>query len=171
MNEINYDSEKLVQLVRDKVSLDPWHRRIFYSGFAVTWASGALWIIAQWLKDPDLGPVRTPVQTLAMQIHGAAALFSLLLLGTMLTHVRRGWAVKANRWSGGSMIAVNAALILTAWLLYYSTGDAWREWSSTLHWVFGLAALPLIAVHIRTGRIARADQQEADRFLTLKHTK
>lgn len=161
MNEIDYDADKLVKLVHDKVRLDPWHRRVFYFSFAATWVTGALWLIDQGFKDPDLGPVRTTWQTVAMRAHGAAALFFLLLLGTLLTHVRRGWAMKTNRRSGGCMIAVSAALILTAWMLYYLTADSWREWSSAVHWAVGLLALALIAIHVRTGRIARVDRQES----------
>ena len=152
MNEPNSDANKLVELLREKVQLEPWHRRGFYFGFVITWLSGAYWLIAEWLKDPDLGPVRTPLQALCMKLHGAAALLFLLLLGTMMTHVRRGWTVKANRWSGGSMIAVNGTLILTAWLLYYLTSDTWRELSGVVHWVVGLSVLPLIGFHVRCGK-------------------
>jgi len=134
------------------VRLAPWHRRSFYVGFAITWLSGALWIIEEYIKNVELGPVRTPLQTVSMKIHGAGALLSLVLIGSLLIHVRRGWAQKANRWSGSLVIMINCALLFTAWLLYYETNDTWREVSSVTHWVLGLATLPLIYLHIFYGR-------------------
>lgn len=123
--------------------------------------TGGSWLIGAWLKEADLGPVRTPLQTLSIQIHGAAALLFLVLLETMMAHVRRGWNAKANRWSGSSIMAVHSILILTAWLLYYVTSDSWREWSSVVHWVVGLSALPLIGFHVQCGRSTRIKMLDA----------
>lgn len=157
MNGPNGDSSKLVELLREKVRLDPWHRRAFYFSFGTIWLTGVLWLISEWQKQPELGPVRTSWQSLSMQIHGAAALLFLIFLGTMMPHVRRGWNGGNNRWSGATIIAISATLALTAWLLYYVTGDRWRELSNLIHWAVGLSALPMIGMHVWCGRRTRRD--------------
>lgn len=155
---------KVIALLHERIRLELNQRRIFYLVFGLVWLSGTLWLIAEWIKDPELGPIRTPLQTTSMKIHGAAMLAYLALLGTLLTHVRRGFALRTNRWSGSFVIGVNAVLTLTGWLLYYVTGDGARQWSSVMHWVIGLAILPLLCAHVLLGRswshrFSRADEQ------------
>ena len=132
--------------------LEPFHRRLFYIVFGVLWGSGSLWLLIEWFKDPELGAARTLLQTLSMKVHGATMLVYLALLGTLIAHIRRGTALKANRLSGFTMIALNGVLVLSGWLLYYVSDDAVREFSSTIHWVIGLIALPLLCAHILAGR-------------------
>ena len=143
---------KIVALLREKVRLEPWHRRLFYLVFGVLWGSGSLWLFIEWFKDPELGTARTLLQTISMKVHGATMLVYLALLGTLIAHIRRGTALKANRLSGFTMIALNGVLVLSGWLLYYVSDDAVREFSSTIHWVIGLIALPLLCAHILAGR-------------------
>jgi hypothetical protein len=119
--------------------------------FGILWGSGALWLLIEWFKDPELGAVRTLLQTFSMKVHGATMLVYLAMLGTLLMHVRRGIALKANRLSGFSVIALNGILALSGWLLYYASDDALREWSSMIHWTIGLAALPLLCGHVLLG--------------------
>ncbi|MGE5220638.1 MAG: DUF4405 domain-containing protein [Chloroflexota bacterium] len=157
---------KIMALVHERVRLEPNHRRIFYLSFGIVWLTGALWIAAEWFKDPELGPIRTPLQTTSMKIHGAAMLVYLALLGTLSTHVRRGFALRANRWSGSFVIGVNAVLTLTGWLLYYISDDTARQWSSVTHWAIGLAILPLLCTHVFLGRswsnrFSRPDRKSA----------
>ena len=143
---------KIVALLQEKVRLEPWHRRLFYIVFGVLWGSGSLWLLIEWFKDPVLGAARTLLQTISMKVHGATMLVYLALLGTLIAHIRRGTALKANRLSGFTMIALNGVLALSGWLLYYVSDDAVREFSSTIHWVIGLIALPLLCAHILAGR-------------------
>jgi len=145
-------ASKIIALLEEKVRLNPGHRRCLYLAFGILWMSGALWLVAEWFKEPDLGPTRTPLQSLSMKIHGAAMLFYLALLGTLWTHVRRGFALRANRLSGSFIIAVNVILVLSGWILYYLADDRLREWGSTFHWTTGLAALPLLCAHVFLGR-------------------
>lgn len=145
-------TSKIIALLQEKVRLEPLHRRLFYSVFGVLWGSGALWLLVEWFKEPELGAARTLLQTFSMKIHGATMLIYLAMLGTLLMHVRRAVALKANRLSGFSVIALNGILALSGWLLYYGTDDALREWSSLVHWTIGLAALPLLCGHVFFGR-------------------
>jgi hypothetical protein len=143
---------KIIALLQEKVRLEPFHRRIFYSVFAVLWGSGALWLLIEWFKDPELGTARTLLQTFSMKIHGATMLLYLALLGSLLTHSRRGTALRANRFSGFSTLALNGILALSGWLLYYASDDTYRQWSSTIHWAIGLTSLPLLCGHVFLGR-------------------
>jgi hypothetical protein len=143
---------KIIALLQEKVRLEPFHRRIFYSVFAVLWGSGGLWLLIEWFKDPELGTARTLLQTFSMKIHGATMLLYLALLGSLLTHIRRGTALRANRFSGFSTLALNGILVLSGWLLYYASDDTYRQWSSTIHWAIGLASLPLLYGHVFLGR-------------------
>jgi hypothetical protein len=163
MNDKSDRTSKIVALLRERVRLEPFHRRLLYIAFGILWGSGALWVLIEWFKDPELGAARTVLQTFIMKIHGAAMLVFLAMLGTLFTHVRRGWILRANRLSGCFNIAISALLALTGWLLYYVADDWAREWSSLIHWSIGLGALPLLSAHIWLGRAAAnrfKDKQE-----------
>ena len=147
---------KIIALLHEKVRLEPFHRRLFYSVFGILWGSGALWLLIEWFKDPELGAARTLLQTFAMEVHGAVMLVFLLMLGTLFAHVRRGLILKTNRLSGWCIIGLNALMALTGWLLYYISDDTARAWSSVVHWSIGLAALPALYTHILLGRTSTA---------------
>ena len=143
---------KIIALLHEKVRLEPLHRRLFYLVFGILWGSGALWRFAEWFKSSDLGPPRTPLQTLSMKVHGATMFIYLAMLGTLLMHIRRGTALRANRLTGFSMIAINGILALTGWMLYYLIDDTLREWSSVIHWTIGISTLLLLVTHIQLGK-------------------
>jgi hypothetical protein len=153
---------RIIALLQEKVRLEPLHRRLFYLAFGVVWGSGALWVLIECFKDPELGSARTLLQTLGMKVHGAAMLVFLAMLGTLLAHVRRGWILKANRLSGSFNIGINALLAITGWLLYYLSDDAAREWTSLIHWSIGLGGLPLLYAHIYLGRAWAKRSQDAE---------
>jgi len=150
--QISHRGSRLVGLLREKVRLHPLHRQFFYIVFGILFLSGVGWLASEWSKDPELGPGRTVLQIWSMKIHGAALVVYLAFLGSFLTHVRIGNALRNNRVSGFLVIALNAMLALTGWALYYLADDLLREWSSTCHWIIGLSALPLLFGHILLGR-------------------
>jgi cytochrome bd-type quinol oxidase subunit 2 len=154
MTEANQRAGKILALLHERVRLAPNHSRIFYLLFGLVWLSGSVWLVAEWLKDPDLGPVRTSLQSATMKMHGAAMLIYLAMLGTLAIHVRRGFALRANRRSGCIVIGINVLLTVTGWLLYYVADDTARQWSSVTHWAIGIAVLPLLCAHIFLGRAA-----------------
>jgi hypothetical protein len=162
MNDKPDRTSRIVALLRERVQLEPFHRRLLYIAFGILWGSGALWLLSEWFKDPELGAARTMLQTLSMKVHGAAMLVFLAMLGTLFTHVRRGWILRANRLSGSFNIAISVLLALTGWLLYYVSDDSAREWASLIHWSIGLGALPLLYVHIYFGRAWARKSQDAD---------
>lgn len=81
----------------------------------------------------------------------ALIVFGSLLLG----HIRRAWQHHQNRLSGGSMVALMMWLTLTGYALYYFGGEESRPIISAVHWVIGISALPLLALHIVSGRRSR----------------
>ena len=161
MNDRSDRTSKIIALLRERVRLEPFHRRLLYIAFGTLWGSGALWVLIEWFKDPELGAARTVLQIFSMKIHGAAMLVFLAMLGTLFAHVRRGWILRANRLSGCFNIALSALLAITGWLLYYVSNEMVREWTSLIHWSIGLGALPLLYTHIYFGRAwARTSQEE-----------
>ena len=97
-----------------------------------------------------------------MKIHGAAMLIFLAMLGTLFTHVRRGWILRANRLSGCFNIAINVLLAVTGWLLYYIADDSTRDGRASFIGRLSLAALPLLSVHIWFGRTASDRKMNED---------
>jgi hypothetical protein len=139
---------KIRELLREKIRLIPAHRWTLYVVTALVWLSGCLWLGVEKWKEPgdsEWGPF-------LMKIHGAVAMAVLLLLGSMVTHVLRGLALKRNRILGFFLIGLFLWLTVTGWFLYYAGDDRWRDFSSLAHWTAGLALPMLLAAHILVGR-------------------
>jgi hypothetical protein len=138
------------------VRLDPRFRAALYAAFAILIVTGAAWLFADWRKDP-LNP--DPWQEIAatmLMLHGGVAMATLMLLGALVPlHVRRAWRSGRNRITGPTMIAVNAALIATAFGLYYAGSETLRPWISDLHIAVGLALPAGLLVHVWLGRRTR----------------
>lgn len=137
--------------------LPRWQRRSLYLVVAVLLASGLMWLAAHYFMRPvgEFGAVIHPLEPWSMKLHGAAAMASLWLLGTLLqVHVKRALLAGRNLAAGWSMIAVLCALAVTGYALYYIAGEDTRPWWSTSHWILGLALPLLLMVHVLTGRRA-----------------
>jgi len=88
-----------------------------------------------------------------LRLHGAPVIAALLAVGSLLVvHVWRGWGYRNQRIVGAGLVSIIAVLVATGYLLCYVADDGWRAWSSLLHWLFGLAALPLFLLHYWQGR-------------------
>jgi hypothetical protein len=133
--------------------LDDRFRFGLYAAFAVLFATGAVWLVADNLKDSADGEVWQRVAADLLMIHGGAAMAALLLFGALIPlHVQRAWRGRLNRVTGIAMLTANALLIVTAFGLYYSGSDVLRAWTSDLHIAAGFVIPALIVVHIVTGR-------------------
>jgi hypothetical protein len=78
---------------------------------------------------------------------------ALVLFGSLLTtHMRRAWAVRRGRASGGTLAGLFVLLTATGYGLYYVASDSLRAWISVVHWVVGLAIPLLLAAHVYTLR-------------------
>lgn len=135
-------------------------RAAVYAALLVLLATGVAWLLVDASRDPFHPAGERSEATLAprlLAVHGGAALLFLILLGALIpVHIERNWARDRNRWTGIVMLALNAALIVTAYALYYSGSDRLRSWASDLHIAAGLV-LPLwVAVHVWLGRRGRS---------------
>lgn len=80
-------------------------------------------------------------------LHGILNPFLCVLFGFLLCqHIRLGWQMKANRWSGLFMEAIFAVLILTGTGIYYSP-EAWQTSLISIHRVTGLLVPLSLTIH------------------------
>lgn len=112
--------------------------------------SGVLWLILHSFVTVkgEFGPEHSPFEAVSLRIHGAAA-FAALGFGGMMwgTHMLKAWSQKRRRWSGGLLLAIFAALVVTGYLLYYAGGDDMRARISLVHWAIGLLIPALYLAH------------------------
>ncbi len=120
---------------------------------SVLFLSGALWLLTDRLNQLSSGQLWSRMSTSLLMLHGAGAMVMLVLFGGLIPfHVRVGWRRKRNRTTGTVMLAANAALVVTAFGLYYAGAEPVRNWASTVHTGVGLALPALLAVHVVRGR-------------------
>ena len=134
------------------------HRVWFYGTFVVLFLSGVVWLVAYYGASGDTGT--HAVATLALQAHGASAIVALVILGTLVPlHIKRGWIAKRNRGHGMMLIAVNGALVVSGYGLYYAGGEGLRAAAHWGHIVLGLALPACIAWHVAAGRASRPSRR------------
>jgi cation transport ATPase len=136
--------------------LEPPFRFAIYIAFAVLFASGATWLVADQLKETSNGEIWQQSAAYLLMVHGGAAMVTLMLLGALFPlHIGRAWRARKNRASGIVMLAFNAVLIASAFGLYYLASEILRPWASDLHIGFGLAMPLLFLAHVTAGRRKR----------------
>ena len=135
------------------LQLDRRLRWGLYTAFAVLFATGAAWLLADQLKASADGEFWQATIANVLMVHGGVATLTLLLLGALFPiHMARAWRGRLNRVSGSIMVVCNAVLIMTAFGLYYLGAETLRPWASDVHIVAGFALPVLIAFHIWLGR-------------------
>jgi hypothetical protein len=135
--------------------LEPSFRFWTYAVFATLAATGAVWLIADLLKDPE-GETWQMIAADMLMLHGMTAMIALILIGAMIPlHVQRSWRAGKNRTSGAVMIGINAILVATAWGLYYAGSDLLRTFVADVHIIVGLALPALVIAHVVLGRRSR----------------
>ena len=133
--------------------LKPSFRYAVYAIVAFLTLTGAVWFVADWQKDLSLDEIWQQIAANMLMLHGGAAMLALLLLGALIPmHVLRAWRAGKNRISGSMMATFSAALILTAFGLYYLGSESLRPWISWTHIVAGLALTLWLPLHIWLGR-------------------
>lgn len=121
-----------------------------YTTFGLLVLTGAGWMIAQPHRDDPAWQTWPPF---LLKIHGAAAMLALLVLGALVLHIKRGWKANVNHWSGVSVIALNAFLVVTGYGLYYAGDEDLRAWLSRWHAWIGLGTLVILPLHVICGRL------------------
>ena len=143
---------------RDRIKLSPRHQGWIYTTFGVLFATGVLWLVAKrWLATPgEFGEQTSLLAPLSMQVHGAAAMVFLVLLGTLLQgHVRQAWNARRSRITGGGMLAGAALLVASGYGLYYLAGEETRAAVSVVHWAVGLVLPAWLVWHVRASKRVR----------------
>ncbi|MBI3885707.1 MAG: hypothetical protein HY302_08280 [Opitutae bacterium] len=150
---------------RNGVRLGPAHRAWLFGAFAMAFVTGvAWWVLHRWFQTAgEFGPAPLPAERWLIRLHGAAAMLTLLLLGSLLTlHVKRAWLARRNRRSGTLLLALNALLAATGYALYYAGGESLRAFASRAHLALGLGLPVLLALHIAFGRRTRPGSIDDD---------
>jgi hypothetical protein len=141
--------------------LNPPFRTTLYGVFAVLFATGTVWWVADRLKDTPDGELWQQVAANLLMVHGGTAMLALLFLGALgPVHVRYGWRSYKNRVTGTLMVTFNSILILTAFGLYYLGSDTFRPWISTIHLAAGLGLPILLLTHVLQGKRRSAQNNE-----------
>jgi hypothetical protein len=139
--------------------LEPSVRFWTYAVFSTLAATGAIWLLADLLKNPD-GEVWQMIASDMLMLHGMTAMIALILIGAMIPlHVQRSWRAGKNRVSGAVMIGVNAVLVATAWGLYYAGSDLLRTFVADVHIAVGFALPVLVIVHVVLGRRSKIQSE------------
>jgi len=141
--------------VRLKSSFRYWT----YAVFSVLFATGALWLVADWQKDADEAWQQLAANLL--MIHGGAAMLALMALGALIPlHLLRAWRARKNLASGITVATINTVLIVTAFGLYYLGSETVRPWMSWIHIGGGFSLALMIPLHIVLGRRAGVMRHE-----------
>jgi hypothetical protein len=135
-----------------RVRLSPRHERAVYATVAALVVTGCGWLLCHYLfaETGEFGALPHPLESLWLELHGAAGMIALVLFGSLLTsHMRRAWALARGRWSGGFLTSLFLLLAITGYGLYYAGGESLRAWTSVIHWGVGLGLPLLLIVHVR----------------------
>ncbi|HXY59971.1 MAG TPA: hypothetical protein VEH26_00055 [Chthoniobacterales bacterium] len=131
-----------------------FHRYLLYAVFLLLFLSGVIWAYFNCLVS---SPEDTNLQkSWALKVHGAAAMATLILIGTILTtHVRLAWRARRNRANGILFLGLLGILTITGYGLYYFGNDQLRSWTSWIHLWVGLILPLAVVAHIFLGRRTR----------------
>ncbi len=134
------------------------HRQLSEWVLVVLAASGLLWLLLRFGGSPDCDPDACVARWIpeVLKAHGAAAMAALVVLGSLWQeHVTRAWRARRNRAAGALLVLGALLLVGTGWGLYYLGGESARAFTSTLHWMLGIACIPIFLMHLMRGHRAR----------------
>jgi hypothetical protein len=143
---------------RRPTNLPRWQEWAVYLSAGLMLLTGIVWLILDWWVrvNGEFGPEHHPAEHLVLIAHAIGAYAFLVVLGAMIpVHIPLGWKQKRNRLSGVAVASVCAVLAVSAIALYYVGEDLVRGWTSVIHWTVGLAALPVLLIHVTRNRTRR----------------
>ncbi len=145
--------------MKPPVALSAAHRRTLYAVLLMVAVSGIAWLVPRYLlrDSGELADLPHPLESWLLKWHGAAAMAALVAMGSVLPwHAWRAWQARRNVATGLAMAAVLAFLTATGWAIYYLPGERAHEAAGLLHWLVGLALLPVMVWHVLRGQRSRA---------------
>lgn len=138
-------------MTRTPIALSRRHQGWLYGTLGVLLITGVAWAVLHYYFRSAEDDISVWEPRL-LKIHGAAAMLSLLMLGTLIPlHIKRAWHARKNRRSGALVVGWFGLLTLTGYGLYYSGGELLRQWTSWIHLGIGVVIVPLLAWHVVAG--------------------
>ena len=140
---------------RRPTRLPRWHEWSIYLGFGLLFVTGIAWLMLdRWVRiDGEFGPEHHPAEHIMLIAHGVAAYALLIVAGALIpVHIKVGWSIGRNLKSGIAIGTALVALSITALGLYYLSSEVLRGFASIAHWLVGIAAFPVLLVHVIRGR-------------------
>ncbi len=145
------------------LALPKWHEWLLYLSVALLTLTGLAWLLVDRFGkvEGEFGPEQSPALPWLLSGHGALA-YVFIVAAAMLVpvHMRLGWNASRNRASGLVLVGTGLFLALTGLLLYYAAAEGLRGWSSTLHWVVGIALPIALIVHLVLGKASRPGRNQ-----------
>jgi hypothetical protein len=139
------------------IKLPAWQRHGVYASLSILAVSGLWWLGLHFADQSEEGLTQNIAKLWAIRAHAAAALWTLVMAGSLLpAHMRVAWHTRKNRVSGACVTLVLLVLTLTGYALGYVPESWVRQWSTWLHWSIGAAVPLILVVHIMLGRRARS---------------
>src|SRR6202047_70927 len=135
---------------RSKLWLSLFGEFFVYLIFGILLVTGVAWMVFQARLDEG-----NQVSSLMLKLHGGAAMVSLILLGALIHHMRKGWKSRKNRTSGLSLLLVILFLVVPGYGLYYAGDEQLRSLISQWHGWIGLGLFLLLPAHVLIGRFSR----------------
>jgi hypothetical protein len=135
---------------RSKLRLSLFTEFFVYLVFGILLVTGIAWMVFQARLDEG-----NHVSSLMLKLHGGAAMVSLILLGALINHVRKGWKSRKNRTSGLTLILAILFLVVTGYGLYYAGDEQLRTLISQWHSWVGLGIVLLLPAHVLIGHAFR----------------
>ena len=128
-----------------------WFRWMTSTVLLLSLVTGVMWyVLGRWGDiEGEFGPEKHPWLATLTKLHGAGAFAALLSFGAILAaHVPAGWRTRRSRRSGILLISLIATTTLTAYGLYYSGSQEFREILIVVHLASGLSLPVFLIVHI-----------------------
>lgn len=129
-------------------------KNILYICLSSSLITGLLFFIFnEWIVvEGEFGPVKHPYQHRILIFHGLSAFILMMILGSIFTnHIPLGWKTKKLKKAGMILASFASIQIITAFLLYYMSGEA-RDYVKYLHLIIGTLLPFALIFHIVLGK-------------------
>ncbi len=138
----------------------PKKYRLFLFAVIITaFSSGVIFfVLDKWfMVEGEFGMQKHFLQYPLMKVHGATAFLMIMIFGFLLpSHIRYGWKIKPVRKSAFLLLMLHFLLIVSAYILYYTSFLAVRNFTSYFHLACGVLYPFTLIHHIIYRRSAKA---------------